>query len=239
MDDIKSYLSKQIGNNGSLVNQVIEQIKVALIKKELKPGEYLPSEEVLSKNFGVGKSSIREAIKMLQAMGVVEVRRGQGTIVCESIKEDSLNPIVFQLIIAGGNTDDIIDLRMIFEPAYSIMAMKRATKQDVEDIKATIDHFEKLIKQGTQTAQDDIDFHLAILKATHNPFVELIGNTILQLFKASIERSMEQIPELALHDHRKIFDAFISGDENKLTQSIYASFEGWESSLFSTFGEDK
>lgn len=234
----ESYLLKPIGVTHSMVNQIIERIKEALITKELKPGDFLPSEEILTQKFGVGKSSIREAIKMLQALGVVEVKRGQGTVVCESIKEDTINPLVFQLILSGGKTDDVIDLRMMYEPAYCRLAMERATKEDIDLIKDSVRRFEDIISRGVQTAQDDIEFHLAILHATHNPFVEMIGKTTLQLFKASIERSMVKIPETALYDHQKILDAFINKDEAALYKAVMDSFKGWESSLLSANSEE-
>src|SRR5665647_750365 len=86
----------------SVVNQVLDKFKEALIYKELKPGDRLPSESELSSNLGVGKSSIREAIKMLQVVGVVESRQGEGTFICNILKNDSLNPLVFQLIFEQG-----------------------------------------------------------------------------------------------------------------------------------------
>src|SRR4030042_755321 len=64
----------------SVVSRAIARIKDALLRKDLRPGDYLPSETELTKTLGIGKSSVREAVKMLQAMGVVEVRRGQGRV---------------------------------------------------------------------------------------------------------------------------------------------------------------
>jgi GntR family transcriptional repressor for pyruvate dehydrogenase complex len=75
----------------SVVMLVIDRIKLALINGELKPGDFIPSESELTQNLGVGKSSVREATKMLQAMGVLEVKRGQGTIIRKSHDEDALN----------------------------------------------------------------------------------------------------------------------------------------------------
>ena len=210
---------------------VIERIKEALVNKELRPGDYLPSEDSLVRSLGVGKSSVREAVKMLQAMGVVEVRRGQGTLIRQHLGDDIINPLIFQLIMEGGKIDDVVDIRMMFEPAYSILAMHRATEDDIASIKATIDHFETVIAQGTQQAEDDIAFHRAILKATYNPFVIRIGETILQLFMASISRSMSDIPSVALSDHKRILAAFLSKDEAALRAAILQSFEGWEASL--------
>lgn len=230
-------LSTPLGKD-SVVLLVIERIKEALVHKELRPGDFLPSEEALARNLGVGKSSVREAIKMLQAMGVVEVRRGQGTLIRESLGDDIINPLIFQLIMEGGRIDDVVDIRMMFEPAYTIMAMHRATPEDTAEIVASVERFEAVIARGEQRAEDDIAFHRAILQATHNPFVIRIGETILQLFAASISRSMQDIPRVALDDHKQILAAFLARDESALRAAILKSFEGWESSLIKNRKKD-
>jgi GntR family transcriptional repressor for pyruvate dehydrogenase complex len=210
---------------------VIDRIKEALVNKELRPGDYFTSEDSLVRSLGVGKSSVREAVKMLQAMGVVEVRRGQGTLIRQYLGDDIINPLIFQLIMEGGKIDDVVDIRMMFEPAYSILAMHRATDDDIAAIKATVDHFEAVIAQGTQQAEDDIAFHRAILKATYTLFVIRFGETILQLFMASISRSMSDIPVVVLSNHKHILAAFLSKDEAALRSAILESFKGWEASL--------
>ena len=216
----------------SVVSLVMERIKEAFLRKELRPGEYLPSEAELTRSLGVSKSSVREAVKMLQAMGVVEVRRGQGTVIRKAPGDDYLSPLIFQLILETGYPEDLVELRMMFEPAYSVMAMERATGADLEEIRETLERFERAIAKGTQTAEDDIAFHLAILRATRNPLVIRIGETIFQLFKPSISLSMRTIPKIALRDHRRIFQAFLKKDEKELRQAILKSYEGWKRSLY-------
>lgn len=211
----------------SVSKLVLERIKEALLNKELEPGDRLPSETELSNKLGVGKSSVREAIKMLEAMGIVEPRQGEGTFISERPKEDSLNPLVFQLIIEQGTNMDIVELRAMFEPAYSLQAMHKATVDDIQDIEQTIHSLEEKIIKNAQTADDDLAFHIAILKSTHNPFVIRIGETILQLFKASISKSMQTIPNTAVRDHKAIFEAFCKKDEEGLRKAIHNSFKGW------------
>jgi GntR family transcriptional repressor for pyruvate dehydrogenase complex len=210
----------------------MERIKEALLRKELRPGDFLPSEAELTKSLGVSKSSVREAVKMLQAMGVVEVHRGQGTIICKNPGNDYINPLIFQLILESGYPEDLVELRRMFEPAYSVMAMERATPEDIERIRAVLDRFEEAIRKGTQVAEDDIAFHMAILQTTRNPLVIRIGETIFQLFKPSISLSMRTIPEIALRDHRRIFKAFLKKDETELRHAILKSYEGWKKSLY-------
>ncbi len=76
----------------SLSKMVVEKIKEGLISGELKPGDFLPSEAELSERFGVGKSSIREAVKMLEALGVVEICKGNGSRICSTVDASVMNP---------------------------------------------------------------------------------------------------------------------------------------------------
>jgi len=132
---------------GSVSRLVLERIKKALINKELAPGDYLPSETELAKNLGVGKSSVREAVKMLEAMGVVEVKRGNGTIISNHTDRNSVNALIFQLILENGSKKDILDLRKMFETSYTVMAMNNANQGDIKKIKETIEEFEKKLNQ--------------------------------------------------------------------------------------------
>jgi len=215
----------------SVVSLAIARIKEALRRKHLKPGDYLPSETELTKTLGIGKSSVREAIKMLQAMGVVEVRRGQGTVVRRHPGPDAISPLVFQLIMEAGYPDDLIELRLMFEPAYSVMAMERATAEDRERIRNAMDRLERSVQAGTPRAEQDIAFHLAILRATKNPLVIRIGETIFQLFRPSISVSMQHIAPRAVADHRRIFEAFCSGNAERLRTVVVESYDGWKESL--------
>ena len=96
----------------SVLMFIIERIKDALMQKELKPGDFLPSEAELAKSLGVSKPSVREAIKMLQAMGIVEVKRGQRTRIRENLEGETINPLIFQFIT------DLKEVR--FHPVYPV-----------------------------------------------------------------------------------------------------------------------
>ena len=213
--------------NGSLAKTVMEQIEEAMLNKELSPGDRLPTESELCKRVGVGKSSVREAIKMLEALGVIEIRQGDGTYIASSISEKSINPLVFQLLIDYGNNADILELRSMFEPAYVLLAMEKASRTDINKIKKVHEEFREKVGRGIQTADDDIAFHLAILDATHNAFIIRIGTTIMHLFLASITSSMKNIPQRAVSDHENILNAFIAKDKEALLSAVKQSFEGW------------
>jgi len=216
---------------GSVARLVVERIEEALISRDLKPGDYLPSENEFVRSLGVGKTSVREAIKMLEALGIVDVRQGSRTVIRDQIDDGAINTMIFQLILEHGTNDDLLELRMIFEPATSVLAMKRATHEDVERITKTVTNLERRVLANRQTEMDDIDFHLAILETTRNPFIIRVGKTILQLCRPSVRLSMLNRPSLAVRMHKKILEAFCERNETKLVSAIYESAEGWKESL--------
>src|SRR5690554_2426408 len=139
-------------DRSSVALQLLERIKGALIRGELQPGDYLPSETELTQTLGIGKSSVREAIKMLQAIGIVEVRRGQGTIIRREPGDPIVDPMAFGMILARGMTRDVLEFRRMFEPAYTQQAMQAATAADHEQIRLTIDEMVIAIATGARTA---------------------------------------------------------------------------------------
>jgi GntR family transcriptional regulator, transcriptional repressor for pyruvate dehydrogenase complex len=132
----------------------------------------------------------------------------------------------------SGYPDDLVELRLMFEPAAAVMAMERATPEDHEDIRRAVERLERAVALGKPTAEDDIAFHAAILNATKNPLVVRIGETIFQLFTPSINVSMQHIANRAIQDHRGIYDAFRSGDAERLRAAVLKSYDGWKESLY-------
>lgn len=214
--------------NRSLVDRIIDRITEALIRNELAPGDRLPTENELVTSLGVGKSSVREAIKILQAMGVVEVRRGEGTFIAQSAPSLGINPMLYQLLLDQGSIEDIFALREVFEPGYTLLARQNATEEDLANIEQALLRFEDLVARGVHTGEDDLLFHIAILEATHNPYVIRVGRMILKLFMGSISRSVRIVPQQAVGDHRRIYEAFMAKDAGRLHSAVLESFQGWK-----------
>ncbi|PAU74058.1 FadR/GntR family transcriptional regulator [Halomonas salipaludis] len=220
----------------SIAFQILERIKTALIRGQLKPGDYLPSETELTQSLGIGKSSVREAIKMLQAIGIVEVRRGQGTIIRREPGTPLVDPMAFGMILARGMTRDVLEFRQMFEPAYTLQAMANATPEDHASIRHAITALAAAIANGEQTSRHDVSFHRAVLRATHNPMTIRVGETLIELIEAALETSMQTLPETALKDHQAIYAAFQAGDTNGVLAAIEESSKSWETNL--TYPDD-
>jgi GntR family transcriptional repressor for pyruvate dehydrogenase complex len=235
---VMSSLEKPVTQN-SVVSRIIQRIKDALINKELKPGDYLPTEAELMKNLGVSKTSLREAIKMLQALGVVDVKRGHGTRIREHPADSMIDPLIFQLILEDRNPKDLIELRMMFEPAFTLMAMKKANQGDIEKIQAALERFESEEPGEASATERDLAFHLAILESSHNPLVSRIGETVYRLFNASIEKALRTDYQLAKQYHRRIFSAFCQKNQQELLDALHKSFSQWGHTIEEALDDEK
>ena len=214
----------------SLSKMVMENIKESIIAGSLKPGDFLPSETELSQQFQVGKSSIREAIKMLEAMGYIEVCKGNGSRVRTSVDSSIINPLVFQLILNNKNNnskEELLTFRLTIEIAASTLAIKTSTPSDLEKIQNNIERTKRHHFAGKDTFKDDMEFHYLMYESTHNPYIILVGQTIMTLFKKSLEVSNKDYPNKVISDHEGIFNALKQKDEKQIREVINKSLDSW------------
>jgi GntR family transcriptional repressor for pyruvate dehydrogenase complex len=222
---------------GTVVKKVIDKIEEAIMNKHLKPGDRLPSEAEFTQSLQVGKTSVREAIKMLQAFGIVEVRQGSGVYLKDRIDDSGLSTMIYQLILETGTTQELFDFRMAIEPSFSVLAMERATEEDLEEIGQTIVRLEEKVKNNQQTEADDLIFHQKIFESTHNPFISRIGKTMLDLCVASVRMSMMHRPDVAIRAHKQIYKALREKNGEELIRAIHESSVWWKASLAEDYKE--
>lgn len=215
----------------SLSKMVVEKIKEALIKGEIKPGDYLPSETELSESLGVGKSSVREAIKMLEALGVVQICKGNGSRVRTCVHASMLNPLIFQLILNsnGQRQAQLVEFRKMIEISASLLAIDNATSQDIENIREIHERLKTDFKRGKATVDNDTEFHNAIYESTHNPFVVSIGSCIMELFQPSLVIANRDYSTIVTDNHEQILSALERRDKKAMETAITEALDKWSS----------
>lgn len=200
----------RIKNQESLVNEIIIQLSQAILEGDFKPGDKLLSEAQLCEKLGVGRNSLREAIKMLNAIGVLETKRGQGTFLAKEISHDVFNPLIFKLILEPKSAKDIYELRILLETIIILMAIKKADDKDIESAKNVLLEVKKLLEQNStdidRFVKLDIKFHMVIAKSTHNYLVETILDTIMVIFEPFIKRvlSSENGIQISVINHENL-----------------------------------
>ena len=164
-------MTNLLSEEKSLPQKISEDIIALILEENLQPGDKLPNETILSERLNAGRSSVREAMKLLASRNIVTIRQGSGTYIASSpgMVDD---PLGFTFI---GNKqkliNDLLEVRFLLEPPIAAMAATRADKKDIKKITALCDEVEDLLKKHEDHTQKDIDFHAANALSSKNVVV--------------------------------------------------------------------
>jgi len=188
--------------------EVARQIE-RLILKKLQPGDKLPSERELAETLQVSRSSIRDAIRSLELMGMVEPRQGVGTIVCEISAESVVNPLANALKRKEELINELLDFRKMLEPPLAARAATHASADEISEMEDILDRQQEKLRQGDNAIAEDSEFHYSIALASGNSVVLKVLDTLMDLLRDTRERNLqvEGRPEKSVAGHRRILSA--------------------------------
>lgn len=199
-------------NRKSLGAQTEDELMKYILQKPVKPGQKIPNEFELAEKFGVGRSTIREAVKGLVSRGILEVRRGSGTYVINtnSLEED---PLGF------GKIEDkyelalqLFEVRLMIEPEIAAIACKNASEEDHLQLKKLCDETEELYLGGHNHIKKDIEFHTFIAKCSKNQVVELLLPVIHTAVLTFANVTHRLLRDETIRTHRAITEAILARD---------------------------
>jgi GntR family transcriptional repressor for pyruvate dehydrogenase complex len=195
----------------SLSDDIIDQLVDLIARDELIPGQRIPSERELSRQLGVGRASLREALRSLAVMGIIEGRVGEGTFISKDSARYLEKSLRWGLLLDPKEIDDLIETRMLLETQTASFAAERATPDDLERLKATLSALEFALDDADRFLQEDLAFHLAIASASQNQMLHHLLQLTRQHLQAWITRSLENPPtssdaraRLSLRQHQDI-----------------------------------
>ena len=171
-------------DNTSVVQQVIDRLTYAMIYKELRPGDKLPTEMELAASFGVGRNSIREAIKILVSFGVLDIRRPEGTFVASGFSGKMINPLLYGIILDQSDSlDNLKELREWIDFGILELAMEKAEPEDLFQLEEQLNKLMAEIDGGNaeKIFMADDNFHEAISTAAHNSLLGQIAKLVRNL----------------------------------------------------------
>jgi GntR family transcriptional repressor for pyruvate dehydrogenase complex len=178
-----------------IYESVLEALKRDLLGGTLRPGDRLPTVSAMADRMGVARVSVREAYRVLQNMGLLEVTRGRGTFVAALPIDGSGVLRQFQLSDRETLTH-LFDARLVLEPAIAAFAAERASVAEAEAILATAREQERLYRDGRDFLEPDLRFHELLLTAAHNPVVGRMMSAVNEFLLESRRRTM-RIPGAA------------------------------------------
>jgi DNA-binding FadR family transcriptional regulator len=210
--------------NVARVSQVIvDQIKLLLRDRRLKPGDRLPSERDLCQRFGVSRVTVREALRVLEASGLVEIRVGArgGAFVTSPSRERLGEGLAELLALSPLTASEVTEARMLVELGSLPMVVERATEKDLVDLFAIVEEGQAALDRGEYTMGLSAAFHVRVAMSTHNPAIEMLvqsfhGPMLMSLREAQVaaplmgHKGTQEHRELAEAIQRRDLDAAIS-----------------------------
>ncbi|MDB5872065.1 MAG: GntR family transcriptional regulator [Ramlibacter sp.] len=209
---VRKLALRPVNARQDLVAQVVEQFKENLISGDLQPGDRIPPEPVLCSQLGVSRTAVREAIKTLSAVGLVEIRRGNGTYIATGNMEAPVELLALSLVLAKTTKARLIELRQVFEYAGGELVVKNATEQDFAAIEAQVERFAQAVHAHEPAAvlrKLDQEFHDMLFDATHNPMFARLARAAMAAFASTMQHALASadVDAIALQDHREMLDA--------------------------------
>lgn len=218
----------------AVTDEAIDKIKDMLIRGELKAGDRLPPEKELSERLGLSRSSMREAVKALELIRVLDVRRGDGTYVT-SLDAKLLNEAVGFVVELHQDRSvlELFEVRRILEPASAFLAAGKITPDELTSLRATMDG----IDEDTDVEDlvlHDLEFHGIITRAAGNAYLaSLLEALSSRTVRARIWRGLTQEKAVAhtLAEHNAIADALERGDAELVRALVTVHISGVETWL--------
>ncbi|WP_342048355.1 FadR/GntR family transcriptional regulator [Bacillus sp. OTU530] len=226
--------SEKIPTHKTAVDKVTEYIKTKIIHKELKPNDKIPTETELSEILNVSRSSVREALKILEATTIIQIRRGDGTYISEPEDISFSQSLLFKIILNNTEFRELVDFREQIEVAVIKLAITYATKEDIEVLRNTYNDFLDCIENNPDDYKRlhelDLNFHKTLAALTKNKLMaelylfsfEIFSPMILENYARGQIKSEDR--EETVETHRIIIEALEKRD-------LYAGIYGVGMSL--------
>lgn len=210
--------------------EVVERIKNMVENGELKMGEKLPTERAMAEELNVSRASIREAIRSLEVIGLVECKQGAGNYIRKDFSEILLEPLSMMFMLKQGSAMDIYELREVLELSTIMLSAKRIGKEDLEKLKNLIKMFKESDIESNNVIIDK-EFHYTIVRAANNQLITNLLNVVSQLMDKFITDLRKNILESSenkeklLELHEKIYFALEEKDDYKAYTALKDHFK--------------
>lgn len=201
---------------------IVEQVKLLMRQGRLKPGDRLPSERELCERFGVSRVTVREALRVLEAGGLVDIRVGArgGAFVTSPTSQQVGEGLADLLNLSPLTARDVTEARQVFELGIVPMVVERATDEDIADLREMLRIHREALDSGDYEMAMSAEFHVRIAASTHNPAIEML----VQSFHGPLLMSLLTAKELAplmgqrgAEEHAAIVDAIAARDVERAT----------------------
>jgi len=201
-------------NREPLATEVVRRVIDLILSNEMSPGDRLPSERSLSEILGVGRSVVREALKSLTVLGLVEVRQGDGTYLSQPESGFLMQAIEWGLLLGAHGARDLVEARCHLEEIITALAAERRSDDDVDELRRLFAEMEASQEDTERFVRADMAFHSRLAAACGNGTMKRMMSGITMLLDVWIHRVMTQAGSFdpTLAEHRRILAAVEAAD---------------------------
>lgn len=211
-----------------LHQSVQEALKAYVTDNGFKPGDPLPAESELARQLGVSRTSVREAVKSLETIGILESRRGSGVYVGAFSFDPLLESLPYGLMLDSRAIHDLLDLRCTLEVALAARVIARRTPEQLADLEDVLRAFRAAAEAGTSLEEPDREFHQVLARNLGNRVL----SSLIDVFWRTFHRAAQSIdlvnvdPMATYRDHVAIYEAVAAGDVAAAQVTIDHHFDG-------------
>ena len=211
----------------SAVELVVDKIKALLVEEKLKPGDMLPSENVLAESLQVSRGSIREAVKILCAYGVLEIKRGTGTFISTASNKKLFNPHLFQILLQERDYDSLTQVREILEEGIIKLVIQYASEEELEVLDDAMQRFLNELSGENPSLElassYDIQYHRLLGKFSHNAILDNIYSFIVELFTPTIN----PVHSGVYNAHKNLHESILNRDSERIVELVHEHTITW------------
>jgi len=219
----------------TIVQQVMDEVKNMIASGQLKPGDKFPTETELSQMFGIGRSTVREAIKIFQYLGILNSSTRKGTFVCD-YSNISVEAITWSILLRTNEIFELVELRDIIE-ARSVAVLAKKVRSDPEGTKSIIRELENQISRMSEAldrySMDDLsdadyEFHRIMVESCNNGVFSSIYETLRSFMREEIRKTnvLEAARSRGFAEHKMILDSIRTGDPIEAAKAFQEHIEG-------------
>lgn len=227
-----------------IYEEVAEALHEMIRTGVLQPGDRLDSVQQLSDNFQVSRSAVREALSALKAMGLVDIKQGEGTFVKSFDAHQMVFPLSTAILMNKEDIANLLEVRKIIEVGTVSSAARNRTNEDITKIQGILEEM-KLSQESEELGEKvDFEFHTAISTASHNPLLSIFLDQVSGLMFETMKEtrriwlySKQTTREKLFQEHTMIYDFIVEQDEEKAKQAMLSHLENVENILIKYYKE--
>lgn len=228
---------QRIKEQDTIYEKVVKSIKSSIAEGKLKPGDKLPAERALAQMLGISRTSLRIALKLLAAEGLVEIKHGKGVFIAEKDNDDIIKKFSEKIFIEDETLKDFFEIRKVLETQAAIWAVEKGTQEQIANLEDIVNSTLAELNSNKELdygilAEHNFKFHTCLAEACGNPVLLRIMENLIDLFNETRTHSLLIRPYNSIKEHLEIVQAIKDRRPEKAGDAMLVHLRNVEKDIF-------